>query len=153
MQPVAMCIIVQMQEVVKYVLLRDTTILTEYRTPDAGHPDAATLIPGGGIEEVDKLTGKDYREVALLREISEELQGDVTVASYHYLGEFEIKERNFIFYIYLITDWQGSIPEYIMENGKKDGKLAWIEKDLLIEQSDNRVNRYIIEKVNEYLQK
>lgn len=128
-------------------------VLTEHRLADAGHAEAAVLIPGGGIEEFDKHQSRSAREVALLREISEELQGKVTASEYHYLGEIMIPDREFLFHCYLITKWEGTIPDYIIEEGETDAKLSWIDKDTLLQETNSRVNSFILEKLNEYLQK
>ncbi len=142
-----------MKEFIKYVLLQDNLVLTEHRLADAGHSEEAVLIPGGGIEDFDKHQSRNPREVALLREITEELQGQVVANEYHYLGEVSIPERKFVFYCYLITKWEGTIPDYIIEAGETDAKLSWVDKDQLLQETNSRVNRFIIEKLSEYLQK
>lgn len=143
----------QVKEFIKYVLLQENMVLTEHRLADAGHAEEAVLIPGGGIEEFDHHVSQNAREVALLREINEELQGQVTATEYHYLGEIFVPERKFLFHCYLITTWEGTIPEYIIEEGETDAKLSWVDKDKLLQQTNSRVNKFILEKLNLYLQK
>lgn len=79
------------------------------------------------IEEKDKLSKTNYHEVALKREVFEEFNGLIELNKYKYLGEIISNEHNVIFYIYLITDFNGTFPNAIKEEGKTDSLIEFFE--------------------------
>ena len=84
------------------------------------------FFPNGSIETKDYQGTADYLITALYREVQEELNIDFSLQNVDYLGELEVDEIKIVFYIYLITKWDGKIPEFIVEAGEKDAKLKWI---------------------------
>ena len=95
-------------------------ILIEQRMPDqifAGKK----LIPGGSME----ITDNNNLETTLKREISEEL--GVTPTKYLNLEYPIIGETGAILCPFLITEWDGDIPEKIIDKGNT---LEWVDYDL-----------------------
>ncbi|WP_066498907.1 hypothetical protein [Abyssisolibacter fermentans] len=80
----------------------------------------------GSIEDKDYKSKSDYKITAMLREVGEEFENNVNVKKYVYLDEMKVDEINVIFYIYLITEWDGNMPEYTVEREKKFADLKWI---------------------------
>ncbi len=69
---------------------------------------------------------KDYREVALRREIDEEFRGGVTVDRIRYLGDVEVPAIGIVFYVYWIASWSGDPGAHTYEEGVPFGKLRWL---------------------------
>lgn len=112
------------REGVVFALLNpNNEILVEYR--DNNGKDNV-FFPNGSIETKDYQGTADYLITALYREVQEELNIDFSLQNVDYLGELEVDEIKIVFYIYLITKWDGKIPEFIVEAGEKDAKLKWI---------------------------
>jgi 8-oxo-dGTP pyrophosphatase MutT (NUDIX family) len=133
------------REGVVFLFYRDGRILIEHRP--AGQAEEV-FFTNGSIEDIDHTLGRDYREVALLREINEELQGKVEPLKYHYLGDILAESINVLFYIYVITEWSGKIPDYTVEEGKIFSKLSWIpleqyKKFLIYESAHEMCERLI----------
>lgn len=115
-------------EAVMFVFKRGDEILIEHRY-DKTPPEP--YIPNGSIEMKDReVAGSngDYRDVALKREIGEEFDGKITPLEYQPLSEFTVKERNSIFYIYLVSKWLGKFENYSYEDGKVAAKLEWVKE-------------------------
>lgn len=80
----------------------------------------------GSIEMKDHDKEENYIITALKREINEEFDGKVIPIEFHFLGELEVPEINALFYVYLISKWEGSMPAYTIEEGKKFADLEWV---------------------------
>ena len=115
-------------EAVVFVFYKDGKFLIENRpgNPDHSGPNVY-FFPSGKIDKKDHDFDEDYRIVALKREVSEELDHAISFTDYHYLGELEAEPINIHFYVYLITDFQGSMPAYALEEGEKFATLSWID--------------------------
>lgn len=86
-----------------------------------------SFIPSGGVEKKDMEHG-DYLAAAMKREANEEL--GVLPTEYHYIGDFKIKNpygTRLWFHCFLITSWEGEIPDHTIENGEKHSDVEWIE--------------------------
>lgn len=115
-------------EAVMFVFKRGDEILIEHRY-DKTPPEP--YIPNGSIEMKDrKEAGEqgDYKDVALRREICEEFNGKITPLEYKLLSEFTVKERNSIFYIYLVSRWLGAFEKYSYEDGNTAARLEWVSE-------------------------
>ena len=115
-------------EAVVFAFYKNGKVLIENRPdgPDHSGPPV-NFFPSGKIEEKDHGSNEDYRIVALKREISEELNDAISFTNYNYLGELYANPINVRFYTYLITDFQGEMPSYTLEEGKKFATLFWID--------------------------
>lgn len=109
------------KEGVAFCFYKDGKVLLEDR--GRGFNNEA-FFPSGTIELKDKIDG-NYIEVALLREIKEEFQGQIIVNSHVYLGEIKVDAIGVIFYLYLITDYHGSFPDVIKEEGELDSTIRF----------------------------
>ena len=102
-------------------------VLLEIRNPQE-YSDI--FFTNGSVEEKDKLgtLNTDYKLNALLREISEEFAGQVTVdvANCTTLSTFFVDGIKIIFYIYLIKRWSGTFPTYTIEEGERFSDLIWL---------------------------
>ena len=78
-------------------------------------------IPGGKIDPGDHLH-ENYQQAALIREIWEELQ--VTPTQFTRIGETYYKEAQWLFHVYLISVWDGQIPQVVKDSHRP---LRWIE--------------------------
>lgn len=115
------------REGVVFIFLEDERVLIENRSVDDNTYEV--FFTSGSIEEKDYLGDSDYKINAMLREVDEEFNHKVKIRKYEYLEELKVEEINVIFYIYLITDWEGKIPNFTIENSKKDADLQWINLD------------------------
>ena len=86
---------------------RDGRILIEHRPTESGKE---TFIPNGTIEEKDKGKKEDYKIVAMKREVYEEMQ--VRITEFEYLADCNVEEVKLWFYCYVVTGWEGNIPQY-----------------------------------------
>ena len=114
------------REAVIFILYKDGKILIEKRPTKSGGVE--NYIPNGGVEESDKGQSEDYKIVAMKREAREELN-DLEILDYEYLAVYEVSEIKIRFYAYLVTGWDGEVPEYTIEppgSGKKFADLEWI---------------------------
>ena len=111
------------REGIVFAFVRDDEILIEHRLGKRND----TFIPNGSIEMKDHVAGQDYREVALLREVAEELGDHIELKQHDYLGEVKAEEIKVIFYIYVILQWDGETPAFSMENGEKNADLEWVK--------------------------
>ena len=108
-------------EGVVFLFYRDGRILIEHRPTESGKE---TFIPNGTIEEKDKGKKEDYRIVAMKREAFEEMQ--VRITEFEYLADCKVEKVKLWFYCYVVTGWEGIIPQYTVEEGKKFADLEWI---------------------------
>jgi|SRR5581483_6771533 len=107
-------------EAVLFLFKQENKILIEHR------PGHETFIPNGIIEQRDLLEGKDYRIVALQREVAEEFLDQVKIRHYIDIGKFHVEDLKIRFYGYLIDAWEGEFPDYTFENNEKFAELQWI---------------------------
>lgn len=104
--------------VVIFALVKDNKILVEKR-PVKGFTDHQYLIPGGAIDISENL------EQALKREMMEEL--GVIPIEYEILTEEDIPGlHNSILKPFIVTSWQGKIPNSILDKSDPH-PLEWME--------------------------
>jgi len=108
-------------EAAVFLFYRNGSILIEHRPGPEGKE---TFIPNGTVEDKDKGTREDYRIVAMKREALEEMNAKIT--EFEYLTEYKVEEPRIWFYCYMVTGWEGEIPHYTIEKGKKFADLEWI---------------------------
>lgn len=115
------------------------------------------FFPSGSIETKDLKSGTDYRINALHREVEEEFNGAVIMKDIQYLNEVYVDEIKIVFYVYMITKWDGEFPEYVVEEGEEDAKLEWVrlnDFDEVFEfESAKEIARRIIAYLHQYLDK
>jgi 8-oxo-dGTP pyrophosphatase MutT (NUDIX family) len=140
-----------MKEAVLYIFIKNNHILIEHRL-QGEKTILGIMIPGGGIESHDQVDGKDYREVALFREIGEELGNHIVIKEYHSLGSIIRTETGTPFHMFLVTAWEGDMPDYIIEDGIQDGKLEWMAIDDVQQQTTNQITLDALEHVKKYLE-
>lgn len=106
----------------------DGDILIEHRPTEDG---TETFIPNGTIEERDKTSARheDYTVAGLLREVDEELQGQVTVESLDKLCEYKVEDPAIWFHAYVVSEWDGTVPAYTVEDGERFADLEWVPLD------------------------
>jgi 8-oxo-dGTP pyrophosphatase MutT (NUDIX family) len=118
-------------EAVMWVVYRDDKIVIEKR-PE--HPTkATTCIPAGHID-INKDVGDDYIEAAFLRETQEEFAaGGFKPTKWEYLKaiDFEETERDgsvtkLKLHYFLVTEWEGEVPEHTVEHKGKHADLVWL---------------------------
>jgi 8-oxo-dGTP pyrophosphatase MutT (NUDIX family) len=114
-------------EAVVFVFYKNGQVLIEKRPCKPDHTgEKAYFFPSGKIDKNDLNFEEDYKEIALKREIFEEFNNSISFEKSHYLGEVKVDKINIHFYVYLITDFQGSFPKYTIEEGEKFADLFWI---------------------------
>jgi len=114
-----------LREGVIFAFLRNGRLLIEHRPGENGKEE--TFFTNGSIETKDHQSTEDYRIIALNREVTEEMAGKVAITEFHYLGELKVDVIGVLFYIYLITDWQGDMPDHAIEEGQRFSRLQWVE--------------------------
>jgi 8-oxo-dGTP pyrophosphatase MutT (NUDIX family) len=108
-------------EGVVFCFYKDGKILLE----DKGKGfNVEAIFPNGKIENKDKINN-DYIVNALYREVSEEFNNQIVIKNEKYLGQLKVHEINVLFYVFLITEWDGEFPNIIKENGEPDSKLLF----------------------------
>lgn len=113
------------REGVVFAFFKNDMILIENRP--VGNNQYEIFFTSGSIEDKDYIHNSDYKVVAMLREVSEEFEDRLNIINYIYLDEIKVNEINVVFYIYLITEWEGSVPEFTIEEGEKFSKVEWIK--------------------------
>ena len=118
-------------EAVMWIVYDGERVVIEKRPP---HPTKATVcLPAGHIDlEVD--TGDDYIEKAFLREAGEEFaEGKFKPTKWEYLKaiDFEETERDgtltkLRLHYFLVTEWEGKVPEHTVEHNGKHAELEWM---------------------------
>lgn len=116
------------REGVVFAFIKENTKILIEKRPVAGN-QVEIFFPSGSIELKDYQDNSDYKHQALIREVSEEFAGRIEVKNCIYLQEIWVESVNIVFYIYLITDWQGAMPEFTIEEGRKHSLLQWIDLD------------------------
>lgn len=114
-----------LREGVIFAFYKNGEILIEHRPSNNGNQD--TFFLNGSIEDIDYKGNEDYKVTAMRREVLEELQGKVEVTSFEYLGELAVEGIGVIFYIFIVMAWNGSIPEFTVENNQKFSDVEWIK--------------------------
>jgi 8-oxo-dGTP pyrophosphatase MutT (NUDIX family) len=132
-------------EAVMWIVYKEGKVVIEKRP---AHPTKATVcLPAGHIDlNVDK--GDDYISSAFLRESQEEFSaGKFKPLKWEYLKaiDFEETERDgsvtkLRLHYFLVTEWEGDVPEHTVEHNGKFAKLEWfpIEKYAELPQSCDR---------------
>jgi hypothetical protein len=115
------------KEAVVFVFHQNDKVLIEHRPCENSGTYNNIFFTTGSIEMKDHEGIEDYKIAALKREISEEFDQNVIPKSFVYLGEVDVTAINFIFYVYLISEWKGQMPNYTIEEGKKFSDLEWIK--------------------------
>lgn len=137
-----------MEEVVVYVFIKQKELLLEIRNYNGND---IFLIPGGGIEDFDIEKPGDYRENAMHREIEEEFEGKVQAEKFQYVGSVILQERKAPFHVYLITEWTGKMPKFIIENNKRSARVDWFTVEKGMEVAFNELVRFALEKTQRYI--
>ncbi len=130
-------------EAVVFLFYKDGEILIEHR------PDGDTFLPNGGVEEEDKEGDEDYRITALKREVREEL--GVEIHDFNYLTELKVDEINVWFYVYMITEWEGEIPEETTTDWEQPAELEWIDMDD-VDKIDYETSTEIVNTLRDYIE-
>ncbi len=133
-------------EAAVFLFYRHGDILIEHRPGPEGKE---TFIPNGTVEEKDKGKKEDYRIVAMRREALEEMS--VTITEFEYLTECKVEEPKIWFYCYVVTGWEGEIPPYTIEEGKKFADLEWINLKEYKDYFHFESALFMCEKLAEYL--
>jgi 8-oxo-dGTP pyrophosphatase MutT (NUDIX family) len=87
------------------------------------------FFPSGKIDQKDHDVDEDYKIVALKREISEEFREQISCDKFYFLGEITAEPIKIHFYVYLVTDFEGIMPKFTVEDGKKFANLVWIKPE------------------------
>jgi len=115
-------------EAVMWILYKDDKILIEGRPSD--EQGESRCIPCGHIDlNRDK---NNYIENAFLRETQEEF-GDFKATKYEFLTTIDFDEPNkeggidmVKLHYFIVTEWDGTVPKFTVEDGKKHADLTWI---------------------------
>ena len=117
-------------EAVMWILTKYDKFLVEDRP--IYEQGESRCIPCGHINlDLDK---GDYIESAFLRESKEEFKsGNFVPLKYHFLKTIDFDETNhkggidkYKLHYFVVTNWDGVVPEYTVEDGKKHSDLNWI---------------------------
>jgi|GEM_PF-1218154 len=109
------------------------------------------FFPNGTIENQDKLYGNNYIENALYREVSEEFRQQIKILEKHFLGELEVPAINVLYYIYIITDWQGDFPLTIKEDEEPESNLSFFMIEELKKLFKYESAFDILERINSFI--
>ncbi|MBU1143199.1 MAG: hypothetical protein KKH92_06060 [Firmicutes bacterium] len=113
-------------EGVVFCFYKDNKVLLEDRGKGF---NVEAFFPNGTIEIKDKNSSDDYIVNALFREVSEEFKNRINILDKAFLGELIVPEINVLFYIFVITDWEGDFPDEIQEIGEPDSKISFFSID------------------------
>ena len=134
-----------MKEAVFFIFVKDDQILIERRLEESEEPNKVFL-PCGGVNDQDHEGSDDYRVTAMKREIREELGENIKLLEYEFLTIAESAEPLRMFHGYLIRKWEGELPEFGLEEGKKNAKLMWVPLDEAFLMLDSDVARLVVGK-------
>lgn len=129
--------------VVLFALVKNSKVLVEKRSIK-GYTKPQYLIPGGAINDHEA----EGLESALKREMMEEL--GIVPIEFKLLTEEDIPGlHNNILKPFIVTSWQGEIPQFILD--KEDhNPLEWIEIKLALNQFPIKPTKKIIEVIKEH---
>lgn len=142
-------------EAVMWILYKDNKILIEDRPKQ--EQGESRCIPCGHI---DLNRDKDnYIESAFLRESQEEFEsGKFKPTKYEFLTTIDFdepKKDGSIYHLklhyFVITKWDGKIPNYTIEDGKKHSDLVWIpinESKKLPQSCDRKALEILLNKTS-----
>ncbi|NQU78957.1 NUDIX domain-containing protein [Candidatus Woesearchaeota archaeon] len=117
-------------EAVMWIVYKDGAVVIEKRP---AHPTKATTCLPAGHVDLNRDKGEDYIEAAFIRESSEEFaEGKFKPTSWKYLKaiDFEETERDgrvtkLKLHYFVVTEWEGDVPEYTVEHNGKHADLEW----------------------------
>ncbi len=139
-----------MGEAVVFLFIKQKKVLLEFRP--FGQKEEMH-IPGGGIEHFDKAVDEKYAQIAMKREVEEELGNQINILEYHYAGNTIRSETGSRYFTFLITKWDGEVPSHIKEEGEPDSRLEWIDIDQAIKLANTDVRTFALLKAKEYIEK
>jgi 8-oxo-dGTP pyrophosphatase MutT (NUDIX family) len=121
-------------EAVMWIVYKDGKVVIEKRPP---HPTKATVCLPAGHVDLNVDTGDDYIEAAFLRESQEEFSlGGFKPLKWDFLKtvDFEEKERDgsmtkLRLHYFVVTSWEGEVPEHTVEHKGKHAELEWFPID------------------------
>ncbi len=137
-----------MGEAVVFLFIKDRDVLLEFR-PRGVYEEMH--IPGGGIEHGDKNIDEKYAQIAMKREIAEELGEQIKVLAYQYAGNTIREETGSRYFAFLVTKWKGEIPSHIKEKGEPDSRLVWICIDDALKLATTNVRKFALSKAKEFI--
>jgi len=116
-------------EAVMWIVYKDGKCVIEKRP--STEQGESVCIPAGHID-LNRDKG-NYVESAFLRESSEEFaSGRFKPVKYEFLKVVDFEEPNkkggldkFRLHYFYVTGWEGEVPKYTTEHGKKHADLAW----------------------------
>lgn len=110
------------------------------------------MFPSGTIENMDKIPDRNYIEAALFREINEEFQSKIKINTYDYLGVVKLDSIKIIFYIFIITNWEGKFPNIFIEPNELDSNIAFYDliksKEVLFKNNAKETYNLILDYIN-----
>ncbi len=109
-------------ESVLFAFIKNGLVLCEWRQ---WKETVKYSIPGGKVDPSDRQE-IDYKIGALLRETREELQ--VIPTYFEFVGEIWFDAANWLFYVYMIRQWQGKLPKKVFDSQRR---LNWIDPQFL----------------------
>lgn len=126
------------------------TILLEIRNKK----DHDIFFTNGSIEITDYSNQKDYKINALLREVSEEFSSQISVQEKDLIpiDTVFVDNINIFFYVYLITAWKGTFPEFTIEEGERFADLIWVSIPDAYETMPYDSGKYILKQIDAHLQ-
>lgn len=133
------------RDVVVFLFYRNGEVLVENR------PDGRVFLPGGTVEKKDFNKPGSYLMNALYREVNEEFSGRVRIKRCGYYATRKSKNEKINFHAFAITDWEGRMPEYTIEDGKRFSKLEWVELDSYADHLTAEHSRKMCEKLKDML--
>lgn len=122
------------KEGVMMIFFKNGRLLVERRGQKSSI-SGKVVFPGGAVEESEKNHAENYLHVTLKREAFEEL--GVTGLKFDFIRTLEVErsERyklpDLIFHYFLVTAWEGRIPD----DGEDGEKLFWIDSESISELS------------------
>ena len=105
-------------ESVLFALVKNGKVLCEEREWDSLMSQS---IPGGKMD-----SSNTSQPAALLREMKEEL--NVIPLEYKFLGDIWFNTDEWVFHVYVITEWDGKVPAISKEDFRA---LTWLDPSML----------------------